>query len=147
MRRYFCKLQVLLNRICVVCVFFLYRNTRKVSPSAISSVHVNNWLLWELQSWKFTASVFWFGWGFFVCLFGVFFWSGLASCVSSCEKSGCSSCLWFFRDTWNCFRVSVLPLKFLREWITCSLIKGEDAWILTWSCNTQQFSWPSSRIH
>lgn len=101
MRQHFCKLHSLLNRICVLFLFFFpYHCTRKVSPRAIRDTHVNNRVSWKLQSWKFAASVFYF------------IWSGLVSRVSSCQKPWCSSC---FMDTWNCLRVSVLWLKFLGE--------------------------------
>lgn len=43
-------------------------------------------------------------------------------------------------------RPNFLELKFLGEWIICSLIKGEATWIVTKTNSTERFSWPSSSI-
>lgn len=67
-----CRLQLLLyspiprGSISASCIpyltgfIFSYYHARKVNPSAIRDTHVDNWLSWKLQSWKFAASVFYF---------------------------------------------------------------------------------------
>lgn len=107
--------------------FFLYCYTRKVSPSAIRGIHVNNWLLWKLQSWKFTASVlvgfFLFCFGFFVCFLKWFsiLWKFLS------VKSQAALLVFDFQRHLELFRVSVLQLTFLSWMNNMQFNQG-------WSC-------------
>lgn len=123
MRKNFCKLHSLFSR-----NFFYYHTARKVSPSAIRDTHVNTWLSWKLQNWRFAASVF-----CFILSSLMFLWRVRVS-VLVFEFLGCLELFVWLN--------SVVEVP---GWMNnMQFIKGEATWIVTKDNITQQFSWPPS---